>query len=53
MSPSHRSSEEEPCVARIQQILLEDYVVYLRSIGLQLLQIEYVNYSNFIVLDIL
>uniref|UniRef100_A0A183C3E2 SH2 domain-containing protein n=1 Tax=Globodera pallida TaxID=36090 RepID=A0A183C3E2_GLOPA len=32
--------EEEPCVLRIQQLLIEDYLSYLRSIGLQIVHIE-------------
>uniref|UniRef100_A0A914GZY5 Uncharacterized protein n=1 Tax=Globodera rostochiensis TaxID=31243 RepID=A0A914GZY5_GLORO len=32
--------EEEPCVLRIQQLLIEDYLSYLRSIGLQIVHID-------------
>ena len=32
--------EEEPCSGRIQQMLLEEYTNYLRSVGLSLLHVE-------------
>lgn len=33
-------ADEEPCSLKIQYMLVEDYVAYLRLIGLQLLNIE-------------
>lgn len=38
--PATTLVEEEPCLGRIQQMLLEEYTNYLRSIGLSLLHVE-------------
>jgi hypothetical protein len=38
---SIRSIDEEPCCLRVQQMLIDDYVAYLSSIGLSQLHVQY------------